>query len=137
MPRTVRHRFLAAAALAVAAACSDSYGGGPPATSASLAGNYVLTAYTQGAVSIPVPATASGTLRLTAARYALSLTVGQPPQFIADSGSYTASATTWQQRSDNPATGTSTGTWTTVGADLTLDLTSSTGQRTVSTWRRQ
>jgi len=115
---------------AAVAACSSSDSTEPDV---SLAGSYTLASFEAVGGPVLTPPTASGALVLTATRYKATLSVpGVPP---VDSGTYTASGTTFTMTSEMLPIQ-SVGTFTVTGNQLITDLTTL-GTRVKSTWSKQ
>jgi hypothetical protein len=115
---------------AAVAACSSSDTTEPDV---SLAGSYTLASFESPPAPVLTPPTATGSLVLTATRYKATLSVpGVPP---VDSGTYTASGTTFTMTSDVLPIQ-SVGTFTLTSTQLITDLTTL-GTRVKSTWSKQ
>lgn len=130
-PRSIRSAVLAsfaAAAVAIAAACSSSPTA--PLPKVDLTGSYSLLSFAFGTA----PESATGTLVTDTVKYKLDLTLNDTLTLV-DSGTYVA-------RGDSIAEHSSTGlpdavgTFKISGDSLTIDA-SEAGQRVVTVWQKQ
>ena len=125
------------ALVGVAGACGgdDDEGTGPVQT--DLSGDYLLVSVTQGGVTLGPAQGATGTLVTTETRYTLSVTLPGPtgPITTEDTGTYQTDGNTWTQESDNAGGFQGVGTFSLVGDNLTIDVTTA-GVQVVSVWNR-
>lgn len=131
-----RRRLTCLAFLAILlAGCGSGDSTAPP--TADLSGSYTLQSLTLGGFTF-TPPVAAGTLVLTASSYTLNASVsvpGQPPQSLADNGTYSLSGATWTQKS--AVTGqTTVGTYSRQGHTLTVNVTLQ-GQPSTTAWLKQ
>ena len=125
------------ALVGIAGACGgdDEAPAGPVET--DLSGDYLLVSITQGGVTIGPAQGATGTLVTTETRYTLSVTVPSAtgPITTEDTGTYQTDGNSWTQESDNAGGFQGVGTFSLVGDNLTIDVTTA-GVQVVSVWNR-
>jgi hypothetical protein len=123
------------ALVGIAGACGgdDDEPTGPVET--DLSGDYVMVSVTQAGVTVGPDQGATGTLAVTQTRYTLSATLPGPegPITTEDTGTYQTDGNTWTQESDNAGGFQGVGTFSLVGATLTIDVTTA-GVQVVSVW---